>query len=98
MNFNDFNAQPRNVKQLALSFFRNMLVRDLGFTHYEAEMEVDFIRPNDIFVTEYHYVYKVRRVGTTKTLNRAERLSVYQTLQNAFNQATHFNLTNFYIL
>jgi len=93
----NFNAQTRIVKQLALNYFRNMLVRDLGFTHYEAEMEVDFIRSNDIFVTKYHYVYKVRRGGTTKTLNRAERLSVYQTLQNAFNQATFFDLTNFYL-
>jgi hypothetical protein len=93
----NFNAQPRIVKQLALNYFHNMLVRDLGFTRYEAEMEVDFIQSNNVFVTEYHYVYKVRRVGTTKTLNRAERLSVYQTLQNAFNQATFFDLTNFYL-
>lgn len=78
----------RVAKHLAFHTFVQFLVRDHGFTEEQAKLEVEFVTQNDIVVTQYHYVYNVRRIGSTKTLSRAERGAVYRTLMNAINHAT----------
>jgi hypothetical protein len=81
MNFNYFS---RETKANALMTFRNFLIRDHGFTAEEANMEVsEFIQQNGKIVVKPFYM-TVRRTGATKTLDRAQRLSVYASLENAF--------------
>jgi len=84
----DANTLSQVKKDHAFAIFRKFLVRDHGFTQDEANMECEFIRNNGIVVTEYHYTYSVRRIGTTKVLTRKDRASIYQSLQNAVNHAT----------
>ena len=64
------------------------LVRDNGFTQAQAEMEVDMIdkKIGVMAVSKNPNEYlRMRRVGSTKKLNRQERKAVLPSLQNAIN-------------
>lgn len=72
----------------ALPVFANFLVRDA----YDAEMAIEEfarIAPNPSsgeFLSADEYVM-VRRAGSAFVMNRASRLSVYASFENALNHA-----------
>ena len=85
MKFQNLTPPQRN---LAKSTFVSMLQRDMGFTHEQAEQEFKFLVVNRAQMLREYYTVQLRRVGATKTLNRAQRGVVYDTLENAMNHAT----------
>lgn len=73
----------------ALPIFTNFLIRD----DFDAELAIEEfarIAPNPSsgeFLTADEYVM-VRRTGSAFTMNRANRLSVYASFENALNHAS----------
>ena len=85
MKFQNLTPTQRN---LAKATFIGMLQRDMGFTNEQAEQEFKFLVVNRAQMLREYYTVQLRRVGATKTLNRAQRVSVYDTFENALNHAT----------
>jgi hypothetical protein len=75
---NDVLYKPSIIK-----VFINFLVRD-GWTHQQANKEIDFLFQNNRVVLKEHYL-RTRRIGSTRLLNRAEQHRVYRSLENACN-------------
>lgn len=85
MKFQNLTPAQRSI---AKTTFVSMLQRDMGFSVDQAEQEFKFLVVNRAQVLREYYTVQLRRVGATKTLNRAQRGAVYDTLENALNHAT----------
>lgn len=64
------------------------LVRDFDFTPAQAQRELNYLMlAPGLTGTQTNYLMQ-RRLGSTVSLNRAERMRVYMAFQNAINHAT----------
>ena len=69
------------VKEIMVNFLRRE-----HFLESEARYELGFLFFNELPVTKEYYL-NVRRIGAKVTLNRAERLEVWELFENAKNHA-----------
>jgi hypothetical protein len=71
------------IKDNNTSITKNAIVERLiysfDFNYTEARMELDFLFATaNILHTEEYYTTKIRRIGSSKLLNRGQRMDVYK--------------------
>lgn len=75
------------VNAAAKQIFKNFLIRD-GWTAADAENELTFLLASDNISVIQSYYLTCSRVGAKGLGNRAGRIAVWHTWENAINHST----------